>query len=141
MRALALLLLALAGGTGPAWAADPPRDAALAQALVGLWCNSQDGGRTCWAWDRFDADGGFEACGQADGDPRPFHGAGRIHVSGQRMCYRLSAASANFWLPAGASYCTEIVAIDAHTHRYRDLDTGAEFTLYRRPAGEPPCAP
>jgi hypothetical protein len=111
----------------------------LQQALQGLWCNSNDGGRSCWAWDRFGADGRFEACGRTDDDPRPFRGGGRYAVEGRSMCYVVDSASANFWLRPGARYCTDIVAIDARTHRYRDLDSGAEFTLYRRPPAARRC--
>jgi hypothetical protein len=135
---LAALLAALA--FAPAAAQAPmPEGAALQRALEGLWCNSHDGGATCWAWDEFGPDGRLHLCGRADGDPRPFHGSGVVTVEGQRLCYRIEAASDNFWLPAGQTYCTAIVAIDTHTHRYRDLDSGAEFTLHRRPAAARDC--
>lgn len=129
-RALLAAALMLAGCT--ALSPPAPRGDALHRALHGLWCNSNDGGRSCWAWDEFSADGRFRACGRTDDDPRPFRGAGRVEVKGQRMCYEVDAASENFWLRPGQRYCTDIVAIDAATHRYRDIDTGAEFTLYRR---------
>lgn len=119
--------------------ATPPTDTELQHALQGLWCNSSDGGRSCWAWDEFRADGRFEACGRTDDDPRPFRGAGRFEVTGRRMCYTVEAASANFWLKPGQRYCTEIVAIDARTHRYRDIDTGANFTLWRRDNRDKRC--
>lgn len=116
-----------------------PADTALPQALHGLWCNSDDGGRSCWAWDEFRADGRFEACGRSADDPRPFRGTGRFAVEGQRMCYVVESASENFWLRPGQRYCTDIVAIDAHTHRYRDLDSGASFTLWRRDNRDKHC--
>lgn len=128
-RAVAVLALLAACTGGPARA---PHDAALHRALHGVWCNSADGGRSCWAWDEFSADGRFRACGRTDDDPRPFRGEGRVDVRGQRMCYVVESASDNFWLRPGQRYCTDIVAIDAGSHRYRDIDTGAEFTLFRR---------
>jgi len=133
----ALLALALSAAACTAGAA--PADAALQRALVGLWCNSEDGGRSCWAWDEFHADGRFEACGRTDDDLRPFRGSGRFSVQGQRMCYVVEAASGNFWLAPGQRYCTDIVAIDARSHRYRDIDTGAEFTLHRRDNRDKRC--
>jgi hypothetical protein len=126
----------LSGALGDA---SPPRGAALHRALQGVWCNSADGGRTCWAYDQFLADGTFEACGRTDDDPQPFRGAGEVSVDGRRMCYVVTAASANFWLKPGSRYCTDIVAIDERTHRYRDIDTGAEFTLFRRPTSAKEC--
>lgn len=112
---------------------------ALRRALQGLWCNSDDGGRSCWAWDEFHADGRFEACGRHQDDTLPFHGSGRYTVQGRRMCYVVTSASGSFWLRPGQRYCTDIVSIDEHRHRYRDLDTGAEFTLLRRPQGQRDC--
>ena len=135
----ALALLAVLAPAPAAWASPPPDGAALQRALVGVWCNSADGGRNCWAWDAFRADGSFEACGRTEDDARPFWGRGRYGVEGRRMCYTVTAASANFWLPAGARYCTDIVALDARSHRYRDIDTGAEFTLHRRPPAQRRC--
>jgi hypothetical protein len=129
---------ALAGLVGCAGAA-PLVDAALARALVGAWCNPRDGDAGCWAHDLFREDGSFQACGRTEDDARPFHGQGRYGVQGRRMCYRVTQATPNFWLPAGARYCTDIVAIDARAHRYRDIDTGAEFELRRVPAAAVRC--
>ncbi len=134
---LAAGLLALAGAASAQ--APMPQGAALERALVGLWCSPDDAGRGCWAWDRFFPDGRFEACGRAAGDPRPFRGSGRFSVVGQRMCYVVDSASENFWLRPGARYCTDIVAIDRRTHRYRDIDTQAEFVLQRRPPAQRRC--
>ena len=112
---------------------------ALHRALEGVWCNSNDNGRTCWAYDTFLADGTFAACGKTDDDVRPFHGTGTASVEGRRMCYVVATASDNFWLRPGSRYCTDIIAIDERTHRYRDIDTGAESTLHRRDASAKRC--
>lgn len=133
--AVALAACAATGGdTGR-----PPADTALAQALQGVWCNPSEDGSGCWAYDEFRADGSFEACGRTDDDPQPFHAAGRYVVSGHRMCYVVARATANFWLPPGARYCTDIVAIDARAHRYRDIDTGRTYGLRRVPPAENRC--
>lgn len=132
---LALPLLLACAGPGPR----PVEGAALAQALQGVWCNSNDGGRSCWAYDTFHPDGRFEACGRTEADASAFHGGGPIDVQGRRMCYDVRFANAAFWLPVGSRYCTEIVAIDADRHDYRDLDTGQTFTLHRVPASARRC--
>jgi hypothetical protein len=135
-----ILVIALFCIQAPARAEPPvPQGPALQRALEGVWCNSHDGGRSCWAYDEFMGDGSFRACGQTDDDSRPFHGAGEVTIQGQTMCYVVTAASENFWLPPGQRYCTEITAMGPRTHRYRDIDTGAEFTLYRRPTTQAPC--
>lgn len=126
----ALAALAPAAAAGDA-AGGRVEDAALHRALQGVWCNSNDGGKSCWAYDEFFADGSFEACGRTDDDPRPFRGGGPVSVTGRRMCYTVAFASDNFWLRPGDRYCTDILSIDASTHRYRDIDTLQEFTLHR----------
>ena len=120
-------------------AAAPLEGSALQRALEGLWCNSPDGGRTCWAYDVFTADGHFEACGRQEDERQPFKGTGRVSVEGRRMCYVVLTASTNFWLRPGQRYCTDILDIDASMHRYRDIDTGQEFVLWRRSPGPKAC--
>lgn len=116
----------------------PLADQALQRALVGDWCNPAPPGG-CWAHDRFEATGRFASCGQAEGDARPFRGSGRYQVTGRRMCYLVTEASSNFWLPPGSRYCTEILGIGPQAHRYRDLDSGAVFELQRQAPPGPAC--
>lgn len=137
---ISLAALTLHAAAGDA-AGGPVEGAALHRALEGVWCNSNDGGRSCWAYDEFFADGSFEACGQTDDDPRPFRGGGPVSVSGRRMCYTVAFASGSFWLPPGSRYCTEILAIDSQMHRYRDIDTQQEFTLHRVARSARRCRP
>ena len=122
-----LLVFACAHGTALAQGRSP-EDAALHRALLGVWCNSDDGGRSCWAWDEFYADGTFEACGRTEDDPRPFRGGGRVDVTGRRMCYVVTFASENFWLRPGGRYCTDIVAIDDRMHQ-RAVDRAGKRQL------------
>ena len=119
----------------------PAFDEKLAQELVGVWCNSTDGGETCWAFDEFNAAGQFQACGKTEDETAGFAGAGRFTVTGQRMCYVLDTATPNFWLQAGNRYCTEILTIGPTRHRYRDIDTRQEFELQRVPATRKMCPP
>lgn len=129
---IAVLLSACAGHRP-----HPERAAQIEGTLVGVWCNSNDGGATCWAYDEFRADGTFVACGKTEDDALPFRGEGTYSISGKRMCYVVTRSSANFWLGPGSRYCTEILAISPTAHRYRDLDTGAVFELTRvGPSGQ-----
>jgi hypothetical protein len=52
----------------------PAFDEKLAQDLVGVWCNSIDGGKTCWAFDEFNSSGHFQACGKTDDELIGFAG-------------------------------------------------------------------
>lgn len=131
-------VIAFAGLASVATAA-PLEGQALQKALEGVWCNSTDGGKSCWAYDEFFADGRFEACGRHDDERQAFRGTGRVSIEGRRMCYVVLTASSHFWLQPGQRYCTEILDIDAQTHRYRDIDTGQQFVLLRRPAADKRC--
>ena len=145
-RCLVKLLLAAASGlvtgcVGHSAAAPGATDARLRAALVGVWCNSDDGGKTCWAFDEFRADGTFRACGRTTDDGLPFEGSGRFDVNGRRMCYRVHSASDTFWVRPGSRFCTDIVAIDGRQHRYRDIESGQSFVLQRHTAAQPLCPP
>jgi hypothetical protein len=119
----------------------------LRTALLGVWCNSVDQGRSCWAYDVFMPDGRFRACGRNPDDGAYFEGSGTFEIVGQRMCYVVGQATDTFWVRPGSRFCTDITAIDARTHEYRDLESGERFVLYRhgapvacaavRPAGSP----
>jgi hypothetical protein len=132
-----LLCLLLLGGCAAPEVVAPT----LRAALIGVWCNSNDGGRSCWAWDEFTERGTLEMCGLQDGDRQPFKASAQVSFTGRRMCYRVVEATDNFWLRPGQDYCTEIVEVDPRSHVYRDLDTGQQFRLWRRPAGERQCPP
>ncbi|MEY2685936.1 MAG: hypothetical protein RL375_134 [Pseudomonadota bacterium] len=129
-----LLATLLVGCTAP-----PVVPASLAEALLGVWCNSDDGGRTCWAWDEFTDRGTLEMCGQAHGDARPFRARATVEWAGARLCYRVVEATDTFWLRAGERYCTEIVEVHPDHHVYRDLDTGQHVHLLRRTARDRHC--
>lgn len=139
--AAALAMLAGCAAPQPMQPMQPLRDAALLQALQGAWCNSDDGGASCWAWDQFFADGTLRACGRQPDEREPFSGRGAVTVEGDRMCYRVTRATANFWVRPGSVYCTRIVAIGASSHVYEDLDGGRRHTLLRVPASRVDCAP
>lgn len=130
-----LVALGIAGHSQAAELAGP----ALSAALVGSWCNSEDGGRTCWAHDEFFADGRFRACGRTLDDAIEFEGTGRFEVRGQRMCYQVERATDSFWIRPGTRYCTDILDIDNRQHVYRDIESGQRFLLYRREPARPVC--
>ena len=117
----------------------PALDRELSSALLGVWCNSDDGGRTCWAFDEFDRSGHFQACGKHDDEALGFSGGGKFSVIGQRMCYVVDNATPNFWLGVGGIYCTDILSIGQERHRYRDIDSQQEFELIRVPLSRKLC--
>ena len=133
-RIIALLAALLVGCATPEVIAPT-----LAAALVGVWCNSHDGGKTCWALDEFTEHGTLRMCGLQEEDGLPFEASATVTFTGQRMCYQVVKATSNFWLRPGQRYCTEIVEVHVLSHVYRDLDTGKEFRLLRQPASNARC--
>lgn len=137
-------LLATAALAAPAAALTPAplpslQGEALARALEGAWCNSEDGGLTCWAYDVFSADGQLRACGRFPDDDEAFEGVGEVTVSGDRMCYRVLRASENFWLPPEGRYCSRITGISPQAHDYQDTATGPTIRLHRIPLTAVTC--
>ena len=131
MRIRAIAAILLTGCTTPPDSLQPLQDKALASALVGAWCNSDDGGKTCWAYDVFKADGTLRACGRFPDERRAFDGEGLVSVSGNVMCYRVRSATENFWVKPGSSYCTRILGVSRNSHTYQDMESGAKFSLTR----------
>lgn len=117
----------------------PLRDRALVEALRGAWCNSDDGGRTCWAYDIFHADGTLRACGRFPDESQPFDGTGVVGVEGNVMCYRVTRATPGFWVKPGTAYCTRILSVSGTSHTYQDMDSGRTFRLFRVPLSAARC--
>jgi hypothetical protein len=126
---LATILLAACAATPDE--PKPLRDLELSLALAGAWCNSDDGGRTCWAYDIFGPDGTLRACGQFPDEALPFDGTGVVSVTGNVMCYRVTAATPNFWVKPGTTYCTRILAVSRKAHTYQDMESGRTHMLTR----------
>jgi len=141
MRAAVLASILLAACATAADEPRPLRDQALATALLGAWCNSEDGGKTCWAYDHFTPDGMLRACGRFPDERQVFDGTGVVAVTGDVMCYRVTRATANFWVKPGSTYCTRIVGISGSAHAYQDMESGATFRLLRVPVASITCPP
>ncbi|SDD72395.1 hypothetical protein [Aquimonas voraii] len=122
----ALLSTALASG-----AAAPPRDAALAEALSGLWCFSRDEGRSCWAWEEVTADGGLRVWGQTPDGLNRFWSEGRYTVEGVVTCVEITASSEHAPHVAGDAFCAEVVHVDERVHRFRAVGGTRETVTYR----------
>jgi hypothetical protein len=134
---LALLLIAI---TPLLLNAQPrtPTDAALKQALVGVWCNSDDGGKTCWGYDEFRSDGTVKSCALPPGSIRAWTGAARFEVKGTYSCMVVTESSDDTMRP-GDRLCAEVLEINAVSQRYRFTDSKEEFLLYRRKSSDMKC--
>jgi hypothetical protein len=139
IRRIALVLSLVAFATGSAQS-PAPSGAALAAALQdGVWCNSEDGGRSCAAFDEFHADGRLTSCGKFSFDRRPFTASAKYEISGRRACVQVTESSPNFALRAGERFCVEVLEMTKELQRYRSEGSTEVSVLYRRPKAAKLC--
>ena len=79
--ALMLMLVAMA-----ALSQRSSSDTELDQALQGAWCNSDDGGKSCWGYDIFDK-GKSRFCGRIPENGQVSAGTSTYSVDGTRVCH------------------------------------------------------
>lgn len=117
-----------------------PTNEALVRSLQdGVWCNSDDGGKTCTAFDEFHTNGRISACGKFAEDMRPFSAEATYEVRNRFVCMVVTEASETFALKPGFKFCTEVLQINSKVQRYRDLNSREIVTLYRRPKSAKKC--
>lgn len=115
-----------------------PTDAALKNALVGVWCNSDDGGKTCWGFDEFREDGTVSSCSLPPGATQAWRGSATYEVKGVYSCLIVTDSSDATMRP-GERICAQVLEINSVLQRYKYTDASAEFTLYRRRPQEMRC--
>lgn len=115
-----------------------PADGALKQALIGVWCGSDDGGKTCWGYDEFRSDGTVKSCLLPTGSSRAWTGTAKFEVKGSYSCMVVTESSDNTMRP-GDRFCTEVLEINSTLQRFRFTDTKDESILYRRKLSEMKC--
>lgn len=136
-RWLAAAACTLATG-GTAAPAAVPTDQALAQAILGAWCNSDDGGRSCWGYDEYLPGGAARSCALPPGSSRPWSGTATYEVKGPFVCLRVTDSTDDSMRP-GDRICIQVLEIDARHQRFRYVDSDAEFTLHRRAPADVRC--
>ncbi len=111
----------------------------LRRELKGVWCVSDDGGKTCWAFDHYVDDRVLEACGRIRGTGQSFYIKGEYVVRGRMVCIVFTESNEPKEYPPGTKFCVEVLRIDSTEQRHRFIDTGDEDTTYRRPVGAMQC--
>ena len=117
-----------------------PTDRALSSTLQdGVWCNSEDGGKSCAGFDEFHTDGRLTSCGKFSFDRHPFTASGKYEVKGRVVCAVLTEASANYAARPGFRFCVEMLEVTKDRQRYRMSGSREVQTLYRRPKTSKKC--
>lgn len=115
-----------------------PTDGALKQALLGVWCNSDDGGKSCWGYDEYREDGTISTCSLNPGSMQSWHGAATYEVRGNYSCMIVTYSSDKS-MRQGEKICAQILEITPSHQRYKYIDFPEQFTLYRRRPEEKRC--
>lgn len=100
----------------------------LRLALIGIWGNSDDEGRTFWGYDEFTSDGYDIATGIIPETGRTFRSVATYTVTGNKNCMRTTESDNQ---SIGDYFCDEILYIDEKILRYRSPFTSEIKTLYR----------
>lgn len=108
-----------------------PENEQLRAALIGTWGNSDDEGRTFWAFDEYFPDGRLIATGTLPENGKSFRAVANFQTKGRLSCVRVTETSDPSIFPLGLYFCSEVLYIDNAHVRFKDLDSGKEFTLYR----------
>jgi hypothetical protein len=116
-----------------------PEGAALSVALRGVWCASEDNGKTCWGYDHFVDERLIEACGAFPEDGKTFRLKGRYELLGRESSLTITDSNIPHLFPVGHEFCARVLQIDKRQHPYKNLVTGTEHTTYRVPETSKMC--
>lgn len=116
-----------------------PRDKELSKAQLGLWCRSNDGGKTCWGFEHF-LDGNIvEACGKFPGERHSVIARGTHSTRGDTTCFVITQSSNSEQIQVGSQFCSQLLEINSQYQRHRLLNSDEVFTMYRIPESEKRC--
>jgi hypothetical protein len=106
------------------------RDQQLDDSLQGAWCNSDDGGKTCWGFDVFEP-GTSRFCGRSPSDGQVMSGSSRYAISGNRICHMITSSNNASIFPIGERMCFVVLDIDASKQIFKSIEDDEENTTYR----------
>lgn len=126
-----LFITAQAGCSNGATSGGVPEGDELALALRGAWCVSEDGGKTCWGYERFLADNVVHACGVIPEINKAVRLVTTVWVTGTQACYVVVETSDPKTMPLGHRFCVRVRAINDREQTYEHLGNGKKVTTYR----------
>ncbi|WKE64257.1 hypothetical protein PVT67_11200 [Gallaecimonas kandeliae] len=102
--------------------------------LVGIWGNSEDGGKTFWGYDQYLADGSTKSWGTVPNSEFSYEIEGRYEIKekfGTLSCVTVTKTSAPALVPVGSRICDTLIDINDKTFVFKS-DEGEVTTLYRQ---------
>jgi len=129
VKSIALILVLLATNAS---SQRPPTNTELDKALQGAWCNSDDGGKTCWGYDIFEK-GKSRFCGRFPESGQVSAGTSTYSVDGPRVCHVVTSTGGDGEQPlkVGERLCFRVLNIDSQQQTFRDESDGTETRIYR----------
>lgn len=116
----------------------PLKNLELDRALQGAWCNSDDGGKTCWGYDIFER-GNSKYCGAFPESGKAYAGTSKYEIRGNRICHTVASTSDEAILKVGELVCFIVLDIDADKQSFRSVDDLKIIKLYRDDAEKIQC--
>jgi hypothetical protein len=102
--------------------------------LIGVWGNSEDGGKTIWGYDQYFSNGSFKSWGEIPMSSRKYEVEGSYEVKHKfktNSCLTISKTSAPDIMPIGEHWCDEIIELNDKVFRFKS-SYGEITTLYRQ---------
>ncbi len=122
-----------------------PSDENLIAAVIGRWCLSDDGGKTCATdeYEEFKRDGTIVVWNKDDPEGKNSLVSAKYKVKGRVTCFTVFYNNTKEQtLPVGHQFCTELLSIDSTKQTYRHLDSGETYTTFRvKPMSPAPRVP
>ena len=115
----------------------PLKGEALEKSLEGAWCNSDDGGKTCFGYDDF-SKGSMNSCGSVPETGALVTLQTAYEVRGNRVCHTATAVNKGSLVNIGDIFCVDVLDISRRSMRYRLL-SGEMITVYRAPKMKLSC--
>jgi hypothetical protein len=137
---LAAATLLFAGACSrPSEGTSTPENEALSNSLRGVWCASDDAGKTCWGYDHFVDSEFTEACGVLPETGKSFRAKARYTLQGSKACFTVVESNSPQFFPVGLQFCTRVLKIDDQQQTYKAIGTGIEYTSFRVPITSKVC--
>ncbi len=102
--------------------------------LIGVWGNSENGGKTIWGYDQYLSDGTFKSWGEIPGTSINYEVEGVYQLKQKfstKTCLTVSKTSHPDIMPIGESWCDELIELNDMFLTFKSSD-GELTTIYRQ---------
>ena len=102
--------------------------------LIGVWGNSEDGGKTFWGYDEYLPNGTLFAWGTLPGSHVSYNIEASYNIKKEAAlmsCLTINKSSEPEFIPVGLYWCDEIVEVNSGIFKFKDED-GEVTTLYKQ---------